>query len=336
MNIFKFRGIILFSIVFLIILSGRFACNNRQHDSTADKPESTIDAADVEEDSTENVVQNEIEIKTQDDIDVAQQTGVKPNIADYGGIDPSYLIPADEKSLAYLFEPDEGYLATLPPKERERFRAFHKSEFTQKLIAQSIAKMKAEGRMIPDFAAMRRDIDEAHAARMAELHASIEVNNERRSRITKRREEMQRGAEKSREFNERLDAWFERLEEAKRDPQPQAKRDSQPQADHATWQEQGTRQILDIDSEIVRNYPTVTLAQYLTKKEFDQYFSTPESKTRIQVQRRQMESAFINKINAFLSKNVGGTRREQLQLIKETLSQNWNADLIDSIMKDLK
>ena len=206
----------------------------------------------------------------------------------------------------------------------------------QEIADKHIEELKAQGMfhpmLEPDPAIEKaKQVLADSKAHLGKMNREIE---RQKKIVFERRESIDRFMEETREYIERLDAWFARIDNAKSTHTPSS--DTEPTHTNTdVWQNDLNTYMSTLDADIVNKYPMVTLSQYLTKDEFEARFPTEDAKAFFQTQQQQMLTDITQKINQYLSDN-GDNRADKINSIRERLSQDWDADMVEQISKQLK
>ena len=102
-----------------------------------------------------------------------------------------------------------------------------------------------------------------------------------------------------------------------------------------TFRRTFTEQVLDWNRNIEAQYADVLSVPHLIPEEFDEYYATKESRTRLQARQRQMQVEIADRVQRFLAEDTGN-REEKLSIIRQTLSENWSPDIADGVLERLK
>ena len=231
------------------------------------------------------------------------------------------------------------------PKLPENWRElFNNSDFSslqdilklQEILDKHIEELKAHGMfhpmLEPDPAIEKaKQVLADSKAHLSKMNREIE---RQKKIVFERRESIDRFMEETREYIERLDAWFARIDNAKSTNTPPS--DTEPTHTNTdTWQNDLNTYMTTLDADIVNKYPMVTLSQYLTEGEFEAHFPTEDAKAFFQTQQQQMLTDITQKINQYLSNNADN-RADKINSIRERLSQHWDADMVEQISKQLE
>lgn len=247
--------------------------------------------------------------------------------------------------------PDFKYINSLPPQalieylekenllepELERLTELvRESQVAQAMIDKFIENLKAQGKFHP--AREPDPVKEEVAQFIADVRAQLAESNremeEQKKIVFERRESMDRFSKETRERSARVNAWLERIDNAKSTNTPPSDTKLTHPSTNA-WQNDLNTYMTTLDANIVNKYPMATFAQYLLKEELGTYFDTDDSKAFLQSQQKQMLMDITQNINQYLSDN-GDYRTDKISFIRERLSQYWDADVVEQISKQLE
>ncbi len=103
-----------------------------------------------------------------------------------------------------------------------------------------------------------------------------------------------------------------------------------------TWQEHLKREISDLKMEIRKKYPGAFAIPYLTQEELGHLYPTESDRMALENQKQQMQNAITLHVQNVLSEDTSSNRAEKLALIRDTLSENWDADFAEAVIRQLQ
>jgi hypothetical protein len=253
--------------------------------------------------------------------------------------------------------PDVKYMSSLSPQALSEYlnseislepllersqELMQEAQAVKAMVDKYIEGLRAQGIFVPEPkpTPFSEELDRLFAnsnARSAEIMREIE---EQKKIVFEMNESMDRFSKETREGSARVNAWLERIDNAKSTKTAPSDTNAPPSdtkltpTNTGTWQNDLDTYMTTLDADIVNKYPLATFVQSLSKEEFDTHFNT-DSKTFLQSQQKQMVTDIRQRVNQYLSNN-GDNRTDKIGFIREKLSQYWDADVIDSIMKDIK
>ena len=107
-----------------------------------------------------------------------------------------------------------------------------------------------------------------------------------------------------------------------------------------TWVQDDFNQILslhvlDWTADIDEQYFDVVISSYLSDSEYNELFSTDESKQQLELRRKQMQDELAQRSEKILS-NSEGNREEKLSILRKTLSKTWGEDTAEKVLERLR
>ena len=103
-----------------------------------------------------------------------------------------------------------------------------------------------------------------------------------------------------------------------------------------TWQEHLKREVSDLKLEIRKKYPGAFAIPYLTQEELGHLYPTESDRMALENQKQQMQNAITLHVQNVLSEDTPGNRAEKLDLIRDTLSEDWDADFAEAVIRQLQ
>lgn len=103
-----------------------------------------------------------------------------------------------------------------------------------------------------------------------------------------------------------------------------------------TWQERLKRDISGFKLEIRKKYPAAFAIPYLTQEELGDLYPTESHQKWLENRKQQMQNAITLHVQNVLSEDTPGNRSEKLALIRDTLSENWDADFAEALISQLQ
>ncbi|MCG9128588.1 hypothetical protein JT359_13400 [Candidatus Poribacteria bacterium] len=205
----------------------------------------------------------------------------------------------------------------------------------QEMLNKYIEKLKAHGMYHP----LREPDPTVEKAKqtIAEVDAFLVKSNreieEQKKNVFEMSENIDSFTKETREYMERLDAWFARIDNKKSTNTSPSDTKRTP-ISTSTWQNDLDTYMTILDDDIVKKYPMATFVQSLSKEEIDTHFDT-DSKSFLQSQQKQIVTDITQRVNQYLSENCD-YRIDKINYIQEKLSKYWDADIVRQISSQLE
>jgi hypothetical protein len=103
-----------------------------------------------------------------------------------------------------------------------------------------------------------------------------------------------------------------------------------------SWQTNVISQVLTWNTDLDEQYLDVMILPYLTREEYAAFFPTEVSRRNLQQRQAQMQTDVVNRVQNLLSTDASGNRQEKLSVVREVLSQNWDADFAEAVISQLQ
>lgn len=101
------------------------------------------------------------------------------------------------------------------------------------------------------------------------------------------------------------------------------------------WHDHITSEVVSWNADFDERYLDVVIASYLTPEEFDAFFPTEQSRQMLQAHQEQMQTDIKNRVERLLSEDTGN-REQKLQIIRQTLSENWSEEVAENVLEQLR
>ena len=262
---------------------------------------------------------------------------------------------ASENIPAIVKESHTDFIASIEdPVRRARYEAYTKTKRYQELVDRTLKSLEERGITFPspEERAKRKELNKQRRdAAMNQIRESQASNVRKRAKYTQFRDDLQREMEEIREQSARRQQWLDKILSDPRslpdNETPHQQADSSERiidapeihrSEHttgelppSTWQETLTTYMSEIDAQ----YADVIIVSHLRPEEFDEYFPTKASREQLQARQAQMQSEIAQRIQRILTEDTGN-REEKLSIIRQTLSENWNPDIAESVLEQLR
>lgn len=84
-----------------------------------------------------------------------------------------------------------------------------------------------------------------------------------------------------------------------------------------------------------KQYPEALFAPHLTQEEFAAFYPTQEARQSLEKRKKQMQNHIVSQVQSILSSKTFGSRKETLPIVREALSENFDKDFTDAVMRQL-
>jgi len=127
-----------------------------------------------------------------------------------------------------------------------------------------------------------------------------------------------------------------RLPTTTRPEEPVSSPSAEQRRNEKKWQDDLTFKVTEWSNQLNEQYPDIFILPYLTGEEYNEFFPTEESRQMLQRRQTQMQTDVVNRLQDQLSTDTYGNRQEKLSVVREVLSQNWDADFAEAVIKQLQ
>lgn len=101
-------------------------------------------------------------------------------------------------------------------------------------------------------------------------------------------------------------------------------------------QQELVREMSRLNAGFYEKYPDVALQSLLSEKEFTRLFPTEADRNELASRSKALQSTYAREIDAFLQRIPSKTRHTLLQWVQDDLTQKWDRDFADAVIKQLQ
>ncbi len=106
--------------------------------------------------------------------------------------------------------------------------------------------------------------------------------------------------------------------------------------DPRVLQQELVREMSRLNVGFYEKYPDVALQSLLSEKEFTRLFPTEADRKELAQRSKVLQSTYAKEIDAFLQRIPSKTRHALLQQVQDDLTQQWDQDFAESVIKQLQ